>query len=96
MVRRDSSVKIGDQFAIEKDGVILTDTIKSFHCQSGSPAIYRTLNRWQWILRRLTPQRWRKSLLIRPAEPASFTINPTDQGGWTQEKIEQIKSAWGR
>ena len=86
---------IGSKFSVTRNGVIFTDTVRAVHYSSGSPAIYRTLNRWQRMIRRLTPRRWRKTLLIRAAEPASMTINPSESdSGWTRDRIEALKDGW--
>lgn len=88
-------MKLGDRFAIERGGVMIyTDTVEGIHYSSGAPAIYRNLNLWQWMLRRLTPRRWRKSLLIRPAALPSFTINGEhDPVGKTIAQLDRMKVA---
>lgn len=89
-------MQLGDRFSFEKDGVVYTDQIESVHYSSGSPAIYKQLNRAQWFLRRLTPPRWRRSLLVRPAELPMTTINGPQQDavGKTLAQLEQMKAAW--
>lgn len=85
-------MNVGDKYSFEKDGVIYTDTVESVRYQSGSPAIYRTLNWWQRITRRLTPPRWRKSLLVREGTLPTVTINGTsDPFGKTLAKMEQMR-----
>lgn len=69
----------GAAVSFVKDGLVYTDTVDSVSYSGGSPAIYRELNRWQWFLRRLTPPRWRRSLLVRSAEPASVTVKTAPQ-----------------
>ena len=71
----DMKLGLGNRFSFERDGVIYTDIIESVHYSSGSPAVYRRLNHWQRMMRRVTPRRWRKTLLIRPAALPSMTIN---------------------
>jgi UDP-N-acetylmuramoylalanine-D-glutamate ligase len=68
----------GDYFSYEKDGILHTKRVESVHYNSGSPAIYRNLNRWQSFLHRITPRRWQRPLLIREAELPSFTITGTN------------------
>lgn len=65
----------GDKIAVEVGGKMVTQTVEGVSFDSGGPAIYRQLNRGQRIVRALTPRRWRKSLLIRPARLPSFTIS---------------------
>jgi hypothetical protein len=91
-------MKLGDHISYEKDGVVRTERVESVSYTSGSPAIYRQLNRWQSLSRMLTPKRWRKSLLVRPAEPASVTINDTgkNSAGKTLAQLEQMKAGLDR
>lgn len=98
MYRDHPHLKTGDRFAFERDGVVYTDTIESVSYSSGSPAVYRDLNRWQWFLRRLTPRRWRRSLLVREAEPAEVTINGDQPNpvGRTLAQLEQMKAGFDR
>lgn len=84
-------MKIGDIVSFEKDGVIFSERIQSVHYTSASPALYRQLNHWQRIVRRLTAPRWRKSLLVRAAEPSRITINDGDPVGRTLAQIEQMR-----
>ena len=84
----------GDRVSFEKDGVLHTERVDSIHYDSGCPPIYRRLNRWQRFARRLTPPRWRTSLLIREGRPASVTINPPEWSrGNTLAQLEQMRSA---
>jgi len=90
-------MKLGDTISYEKDGKVYTETIESVHYKSGSPAVYRRLNRWQWFLRRLTPQRWRQPLLVRPAEFSKVTINGGGNPvGKTLAQLEKMKAALDR
>lgn len=91
-------MQLGDRFSVEKDGVLYTDIIDSVRYTSGSPAIYRDLNRWQSMIRRLTPRRWRKSLLVRAAVLPSVTINSSarEPVGKTLEQLERMKGALDR
>lgn len=67
---------LGQQIAVQgRDGKLHTTTVTGVRYESGSPAIYRELNTWQRWLRRFTPKRWRKSLLIQAAVPPSVTIS---------------------
>jgi hypothetical protein len=75
MYRGFPDLKLGDRFSVECNGVLYADTVESVHYSSGSPAVYRTLNRWQRVVRGLTPRRWRKSLLVRPTELPSVMVN---------------------
>jgi len=85
---------LGDRFSFYKDGIIYTDRVESVRYDSGSPAVYRRLNRWQRMVRRLTPPRWRKPLLLRSAVLSSITINGENGDlGKTITQIEQMKRA---
>jgi hypothetical protein len=88
----------GDYISFEKDGAIHTERVESVHYSSGSPAIYKRLNRWQQMVRRFTPRRWRKSLLVRAAEPPSIRINDPNQSpiGKTLAQLEQMKASIDR
>lgn len=91
---RDMGIVPGSRVAFEKDDVIYTDQVESVHYSSASPAIYRRLNRWQRAVRALTPRRWRKSLLVRPAEAPAVRINgDSPDVGKTLAQLEQMKSA---
>jgi hypothetical protein len=59
---RDMGIVPGSKIAVEKDGVPYTDTVQSVRWQSGEPAIWPELSRWQQLVRRFTPKRWRKPL----------------------------------
>lgn len=88
-------MNLGDAFSFEKDGIIYTERLESVSYGSGTPAIYKRLNRWQSLLRRLTPARWRRSLLMRPAELPTVTINgPSDSVGKTLAQIQAMRSAF--
>lgn len=76
---RDTGIKLGSAMSFEKDGVIYTDAVESVHYSGGSPAISREVSRWKWLPLRLTPPRWRRTLLIRDAEPASVTVEIGDK-----------------
>jgi hypothetical protein len=90
-------VKLGDNISFEKDGVIHTERIESVHYSGGSPAVYRQLNRWQRFVRRLTPQRWRRSLLVRPARPSTITINDDRSPvGKTLAQLEDMRAVFDR
>ncbi len=90
-----AAVKLGDYISYDRDGQIVTEQVESWRYESGSPAVYRQLNRWQRFLRRLTPPRWRKSLLVRPATLPTTTINGGDGNpvGKTLAQLERMKSA---
>jgi antibiotic biosynthesis monooxygenase (ABM) superfamily enzyme len=86
-------MKLGDLISFEKDGIIHTERVESFRYEDGTPAVYRNLNRWQSFARRLTPPRWRRSLLVRPATLPTVTINGThDYVGKTIAQLEQMKA----
>lgn len=89
-------MKLGDNISFEKDGMVHTERVESVRYTSGSPAIYRRLNRWQRAVRRLTPPPWRRSLLVHPAELPTVTINQQNPVGKTLAQIEQIKAAFER
>jgi hypothetical protein len=90
-------MNLGDNISFEKDGVVYTERVESVSYSGGSPATYRRLNRWQSFLRTLTPPRWRRSLLVRPAEPPTVTINgPQNPVGRTLAQLEQMKAATDR
>ena len=90
--RRDPPVKLGDNISFEKDGVVYTERVESVSYSSGSPGVYRRLNWWRSLLRRLTPHQLRRSLLVRPAEPPSVTINgPQNPVGKTLEQIAAMR-----
>jgi hypothetical protein len=91
------TMNVGDMMSFEKDGVIHTERVESVSYSSGSSAVYRRLNWWQSLLRRLTPPRWRPSLLVRPAELPSVTINgPKNSVGKTLEQIEAMRGMFDR
>lgn len=96
MYRDFPELRPGDRVAFEKDGTVFTDTVESFNYTGGSPAVYRSLNRWQSFLRRLTPRRWRRSLLVRPAELSTVTINGDNPVGKTLAQLEQMKNGIDR
>lgn len=75
MYRGMLGIKPGDRVGVEKNGVIYTDTVQSVSYRSPTPAITRTLNRWQRMLRRITPPSWRKPLLIQPAGLSEVTVH---------------------
>jgi len=56
------------------DGVVRTESVTGWSYMSPRPEIVRQLSRWQRMVRRLTPQRFRKSLVVRPAELAKVTL----------------------
>jgi len=90
-------MQLGDHISFEKDGVVRTVRVESVRYASGSPAVYRQLNRWQSFIRRLTPRRWRPTLMVREAQPSSITINGDgDQFGKTIAQLEQMKGGWNR
>jgi hypothetical protein len=88
-------MKLGDHISYEKDGEVVTERVESVRYESGSPAIYRQLNWWQRVLRKLTPPRWRKPLLVRAAELPKVTINQpeSDPVGKTLAQVQKIKAA---
>lgn len=98
MYRDYPDLKLGDRFAVERDGVVYTEMVESVRWDGGAPAIYRDLNWWQRIARRLTPRRWRKSLLVDPGWPPSVTINgdQPDPAGKTLAQLKQMKTAIDR
>lgn len=89
-------MQIGDMISFEKDGVIYTERVESVHYQSATPALYQRLNRFRRLIRRLTPARWRKSLLIRPAEPSKVTINDGSPVGKTLDQLERMRDMLDR
>lgn len=91
-------MNLGDHISFERDGILHTERVESVHYSSGSPAVYRRLNRWQRLARRLTPKRWRRSLLVREAEPPVVTINggTPDAAGRMLAQLEAMKAALGR
>jgi hypothetical protein len=87
-------MQLGERFSWEKDGVVYTDQVESVSYSSGSPPIYRNLNRWQRALRRITPPKRRNSLLVRGAESPSVAINAAgDPTGKTLAQIEELRQA---
>jgi hypothetical protein len=94
---RDMGINPGTLVSVEKDGVIYTDTVQSVNYSGGSPAIYRELNRRQWFLRRLTPARWRRPLLVRDAESPAVTVNVGEPPvGKTLAQLEAMKAGLER
>lgn len=91
-------MQLGDNISYVKDGIVHTERVESISYNSGSPAIYRNLNRWQRLARRLTPSRWRKSLLVRAAEAPSVAFNSDDQNpvGKTLAQLDKMKAAFDR
>lgn len=68
-------IRPGSTVAFEKDGVIFTDVVTSVGYTSPEPAVWPELSRWQRVVRRLTPSRFRKPLLpVRAAELAKYTV----------------------
>ena len=74
MYRDYPDLRPGDRIAVEKDGVIYTDTVRGVTYSSPEPEMVRRLSFWQRVGRRLTPPRFRKSLVVRQARPATVTI----------------------
>jgi hypothetical protein len=72
---RDMGIAPGSRVAFEKDGVVFTDTVQSVTYSSAESEIVRRLSWWQRIVRRLTPKRYRKSLVVRPHKPETVTVN---------------------
>lgn len=90
-------MQLGDRFSWEKDGVIYTDQVESVSYSSGTPPVYRNLNRWQRALRRITPAKRRSSLLVRDAESPSVVINGAgDPTGKTLAQIEELRATLKR
>lgn len=88
-------MKLGDHISYEKDGQVVTERVESMRYESGPPAIYRQLNWWQRVLRKLTPPRWRKPLLVRAAVLPKVTINQpnSDPVGKTLAQVQKMKAA---
>ena len=75
MYRDYPDLRPGSKVTVEKDGVRYTDTVQSVAYSSPEPEIVRRLSRWERFVRALTPRRFRKSLVIRSAKPATVTIS---------------------
>lgn len=71
---RTLGVVPGSRVAIEIDGKLYTETVTKVSYQSAQPEIIRMLTLWQCVIHALTPRRWRKSLIVRPSQPACVTI----------------------
>jgi hypothetical protein len=80
MYRDYPDLKPGSRIAVEKDGVIYTDTISEVTYTSPEAAIWSDPTWWQSLLRhhrlrRIVPASWRKPLQpIRPPKPATVQI----------------------
>lgn len=87
-------MRLGDDFSYVRDGQVVTERLESWRYESPSPAIYRRLNWWQRIGRKLTPPRWRKSLLVREAQLPKVTINEpsSDPVGKTLAQVQSIQA----
>lgn len=104
MYRDYPDLKLGDKIAVEKDGVIYTDTVQSVHYSSPEAEIWPHRSVWQRMIRALTPKRWRKPLQpIRPYKPATVAVGigedplerAQDQIGKTLAWIEGLKRGAG-
>lgn len=87
---RDMGIKPGSRVAWERDGVFHVDTVESVRASWGSPEIVRQLSWWQRIARRLTPKRFRKSLVIQPAKSPEWTVQVGDADNPAQRAAERI------
>lgn len=97
MYRDYPDLRPGSRVSVVKDGQVFTDTVQSMTYSSPEPEIIRRLSRWQRIVRRLTPPRFRKSLVIRAAKPASVAISTDPDSaptGYTAAQLAELKRAW--
>lgn len=84
----------GSKIAVEKDGVLYTDTVQSVRWQSGEPAIWPELSWWQRLVRRFTPGRWRKPLKpIREATLPSVEISTGPVSDEVRETFERTQAS---
>jgi hypothetical protein len=86
-------MKPGDTISYVVGDKVYTDVVDSVSYRSGSPAVYRALNGRQRLLRWLTPRRWRRSLLLRPAEPPAVTLNSSSAGKSLSE-LREMMQGW--
>jgi hypothetical protein len=71
----DIDVKPGMRITVVRDGLEFQDTVHSVRYRSAQPEILRRPTGLRLVVRRLTPQRWRKPLpVLRPYQPASTEV----------------------
>lgn len=91
-----ASFKSGSKIAVEVDGVVHTQTVTGVTYQSPEAEVIRRMSRWERFVRRLTPKWWRRTLLVRPYQPHTFTLH-TDQPMWASARaraqVEKINGA---
>lgn len=74
-------IRAGERIAIEIDGKLYTDTVTSYTQTAPIPPTYPQHSRIWWILRRLTPRRWRKPIKpIHPGQPSQAIITTGTTG----------------
>jgi hypothetical protein len=103
---RDMGIKPGDRIGVKiGDEVVLTDAedepliVQSVRYSSAEPEIVRRLSRWQRMVRALTPRRFRKSLVVREAKPATVTVSTEPGGdpmGYTAARLAEMKQGFGK
>lgn len=85
---------------IGSDGIARTDVVTATGYRSPRPAIYAHQNRWQRLVRRITPQRWRKPVpVVREYQPAQVLLgfeNEDDPVRFAQRQVEQINNSLAR
>lgn len=96
MYRDFPRLRPGDMVAVEADGQLYTDVVSSIRYTSATPGITRRLSLLGRIVRRLTPGRFRRSLVIRPARPARtiVTMGPhEDEHAHVERARETVQRA---
>lgn len=89
----DMGIRPGARVSVEIGGVLYTDTVAGITSTGPEPAIYPTLNWRQRLIRRLTPARRRKPIEpIRPAKPASITLELGEDNGAERDRIERAQA----
>jgi hypothetical protein len=84
----------GSRVAYEKDGVLYTDTVQGVSYSSPEAAIWPELTRWQQLVRRFTPARFRKPLKpIRPSKAATVTVSTGPVADDVREQFERAQAS---
>lgn len=81
----------GARVTFEKNTVLYTDTVQDITLHSAEPEIIRQLSWWQRAVRRLTPPRYRKSLVIRPYKPETVTVTTGPVDDDVRERFERTQ-----
>ena len=85
-------LKVGDPITVSRDGRTITQIVSEIGYRSAEPAIYKRLTRWEELVRRFTPRRFRKPIpVVREARPPEFTIETISRGeAVMREALEKL------